>query len=389
MNRAKLLAARLRASEDRPYLASALFALTIVPTEHVPTMGVDRHWRCYVNPSFVDEHAVPELAAVWIHEVSHLLREHHRRAENLPAEYRADPYRVNLAQDCEINDDLVADGLPLPGSPALPATFALAPGRLFEQYLPGIPPTRSTRVNCGSGAHGVAQLWDVPPGAVASVSPTEAGSLRRLTASRIRDHLRRRGHVPAGWQRWAQAVLEPTVDWRQVLAGSVRRAVGSAAGAVDYSYRRPSRRSASQPRVVLPSLRRPLPAIAVVIDTSESMSEDDLADAVAEVVGVLRGVGVSGNRVTVLACDAAVHVAQRVSTVEQLTLAGGGGTDLRVGIAAALAGTPRPDIVIVLTDGATPWPETPVAARVIAGLIGATPPPPPPWIEAVRIGDAA
>jgi predicted metal-dependent peptidase len=181
-------------------------------------------------------------------------------------------------------------------------------------------------------------------------------------------------------------VLEPTVDWREVLAGSVRRAVGSASGAVDYTYQRPSRRAASQPGVVLPSLRRPIPTIAIVIDTSGSMGDQELAAALSEVAGVLRGVGIRGNRVTVLSCDAAVHVAQRVTRAEQIELHGGGGTDMRVGIATALDLPQRPDVIVVLTDGFTPWPDEPSGPRVIAGLIGPSAPLPPDWIESVHIG---
>jgi predicted metal-dependent peptidase len=100
---------------------------------------------------------------------------------------------------------------------------------------------------------------------------------------------------------------------------------------------------------------------------------------------VLRGIGIRGNRITVLSCDSAAGVAQRVAQVEELSLVGGGGTDMRVGIDAALAQPRRPDVIVVLTDGDTPWPDGPPAARVIAGLIGAAAPEPPPWIESVRI----
>ncbi|WP_218021256.1 hypothetical protein [Nocardia crassostreae] len=53
MDRTKMLAARFRAATDRPYLATALYALTMVPTALVPTLGVDARWRCYVNAEFV------------------------------------------------------------------------------------------------------------------------------------------------------------------------------------------------------------------------------------------------------------------------------------------------------------------------------------------------
>ncbi|MFF9075162.1 VWA-like domain-containing protein [Streptomyces sp. NPDC014872] len=381
----KLLAARYRAATDRPYLASALYALSVVPSTGVPTMGVDRHWRCYVSPAFVEATPVAELAGVWLHEVAHLLRDHHGRAERLSASDQRDHHRLNVAQDCEINDDLIADGLPLPAGRLEPRLFGLPTGRIFEEYLPSIPPG-SPAHDCGSGAHGQPTPWELPGSeGPTSLGPVEAQALRRHTAEAMRAHRRTRGTLPGGWERWADEMLEPSIDWRQALAGAVREAAAWAAGAMDYTYRRPSRRSAALRGVVLPSLRRPLPRVAVVIDTSGSMGDDELGAALGEVTGVLREVGVRGNRVTVLACDADVQSVSRVISAEQVTLGGGGGTDMRVGIAAALAARDRPNIVVVLTDGFTPWPDEAPSCRLVAALIGADAPQPPQWVETVRV----
>ncbi|MFE4453585.1 VWA-like domain-containing protein [Streptomyces sp. NPDC056796] len=381
----KLLAARYRAAADRPYLASALYALTVVPSDEVPTMGVDRHWRCYVSPAFVERTPVAELAAVWVHEVAHLLRDHHGRAAMLPAQDQRDRLRVNVAQDCEINDDLVADGLPLPAGRVEPRLFGLPEGQLFEVYLRALPPFPVTH-DCGSGAHGQPAPWESGVrGGAPGVGTVEAEALRRYTAEAMRAHVRARGTLPGGWKRWAEEILEPVVDWRQALAGAVREAAAWASGALDYTYRRPSRRSAALRGVVLPSLRRPLPHVAIVIDTSGSMGEREIAAALAEVTGVLREVGIRGNRVTVLACDADVQAVSRVTSTGQITLSGGGGTDMRVGIAAALAGRERPDIIVVLTDGHTPWPEESPSCRLVAALVGPSAPAAPPWVETVRV----
>ncbi|MGI5035692.1 DUF2201 family putative metallopeptidase [Streptomyces sp. JAC128] len=385
MDTTKLLAARYRAAADRPYLASALYALTVVASDEVPTMGVDRYWRCYVSPGFVDRTPVAELAAVWVHEVAHLLRDHHGRAELLPPADRRDRHRVNVAQDCEINDDLIADGLPLPAGRMEPRLFGLPEGQLFEAYLPALPPSPVTH-DCGSGAHGQPSDWESGDRAgPAGVGAVEAEALRRHTAEAMRAHARARGALPGGWKRWADGVLEPTVDWRRALAGAVRDAAAWASGAIDYTYRRPSRRSAALRGIVLPSLRRPLPRVAVVIDTSGSMGETEIAAALGEVTGVLREVGVRGNRVTVLACDADVQAVSRVTATGQITLGGGGGTDMRVGIAAALAGPERPSVSTTTTDGLTPWPDETPSCRLVAALVGPSAPAPPPWIETVRV----
>ncbi len=118
LDRDKLFTARLHAARVRPYLATALFALHVVASRRVPTMGVDRYWRCYVSPGFVDRTPVEELAGVWVHEVSHLLRDHHGRSDRVAKERglhgRGERLRMNIAADFEINDDVYGDGLARP-----------------------------------------------------------------------------------------------------------------------------------------------------------------------------------------------------------------------------------------------------------------------------------
>jgi predicted metal-dependent peptidase len=128
-----------------------------------------------------------------------------------------------------------------------------------------------------------------------------------------------------------------------------------------------------------------VPEVAVVCDTSGSMTEDLLAMVLAEVEGLLRALGLA-RQVRVLACDTAVAAAQRVSSARQVQLTGGGGTDMGAGIAAAAALRPRPAVTVVLTDGYTPWPSVPPKGmRVVVGLLGARAPEAPSWARAVRV----
>jgi predicted metal-dependent peptidase len=208
-------------------------------------------------------------------------------------------------------------------------------------------------------------------------------------AQRVREHRRQRGDVPAGWQRWADDLIEPAVSWQRVLSSAVRRGIADVAGRVDFSYRRPSRRASAVPDVVLPSLRQPLPQVVMVLDTSGSMSDQMVGQALAEVSGVLRGLGVGRRRLRVVCCDATAYQAQRVLNAREVCLLGGGDTDMRAGLEAASALKPRPDLVIVLTDGHTPWPQAaPGGVRVIVGLMdpaGTV----PEWATAVMVEPVA
>lgn len=222
---------------------------------------------------------------------------------------------------------------------------------------------------CGSCAHGGSEPWeDGPPGApggAPGLGRAEAELVRRDVARRIQECGSQRGTVPGQWRRWADEHARPRTDWRRVLAAELRRAVADVAGAADYSYRRPSRRAGVAPGVVLPALRQPVPSVAVVVDTSGSMSDDTIARARAEIAGILRAAG-QRDGVRVLAVDSAVQSSRRVQRASQVALHGGGGTDMRVGIDAALRLRPRPRVIVVVSDCLTPWPESaPRGARVI------------------------
>lgn len=379
----KLQAARVWAVTQQPYLAIALHSLQLRWVEGYGTFGVDRWWRMYADPKRVDDWSVPEIGAVLLHEVWHLLREHHDRAERFGVGERH--LQWNLAADAEINDDLIKANLPLP-DPVLPRHFGMADGLMAEEYYQRQVRTQRES-DCGSGADGMERAHEDGPLSEESpgLSPTQSEMVRVTCAGEITEAARARGDIPDGWQRWAADQLTSKVDWRSVLSAQVRRAVATASGAVDYTWGRPSRRQV--PGVLLPSLRRPVPTIAVVVDTSGSVSDDMLAQALAEIDSALSSSGARRGDVTVLSCDAAVAARQRVNAATQVRLKGGGGTDMRVGISAALALRPRPDVVIVLTDGETPWPDDRPRVALVVGLLGRTQVPAPEWARVVQCHD--
>jgi predicted metal-dependent peptidase len=333
---------------------------------------------------------------VLVHHVCHLLRAHAERARALGIRPEDAPEWTRAA-DAEINDDLIPAGLELPGDPVLPHHLGADPGGLAEQYFhPGYAPegAGAGTGDCGSGADGQPRPGDGPADGPDGDGPDglpgwQADLLRRQVAQEVLRVGREAGLVPAGLARWARETLAPVVNWRTLLAAELRRAVADRAGAADYSYCRLSRRAAAVGDVVLPALRRPVPDVAVVCDTSGSMSDELLAMVLAEVEGLLRSLGVS-RQLRVLACDAAAGPAQRVSSARQVELIGGGGTDMGAGITAAAALRPRPAITVVLTDGFTPWPiQPPKGMRVVIALLGDHSPDAPGWARAVRVPTAA
>jgi predicted metal-dependent peptidase len=395
LDRNHLAAARLWAAHRFPYLATAVFASPVVEAPGIGTVSVDDQWRLYVDPEIANRWSVAELGSTLVHHTSHLLRDHCDRAHALGIDRDQTTDWVRAA-DAEINDDFAAGGLDLPGDPVFPSTLGCEPGRLAEEYYQSARVTSDAHDDtgdgdphaCGSGADGVHRDYEVG-GDDRGRRGIDGHNQELLRAQAAQDTLRHQqeaGDVPLGLRRWAENLLRPKVDWRRALAAELRRGIADVSGSVDYSYRRPSRRATVSEDVVLPSLRRPVPEVAVVCDTSGSMTETQLTTVLTELEGLLSAVGVRRQSVRVLSCDVTAHAVQRVSSAREVRLYGGGGTDMGAGILAALATRPKPAVIVVLTDGYTPWPPTaPKGTRVIVGLLGDHPPQAPAWARAVRI----
>jgi len=387
-----LQAARMRAAHQRSYFAPALFSLVPVETDLIGSMAVDAHWRLYYNKDWLDAHTVEQNATLLIHEVSHLLRDHEGRKT---AAGISDHRRWNTAGDCEINDDLHEEGLPLPGDPPLPGKYGLQNGNRAETYYSQLPKapradgheasgdTQQPWQDCGSGAHGERRFWELPAdegseGGVPGVDRLKAELVRRDVARRIDAMSRHASDVSFAWRRWARATLAPKVDYMATLRHAVRRALrDSTLGRYDRTYRRPHRRQACYGEFIMSSFYQPRPRPGFLIDTSGSMGDSQLARAVSELGGLTRQLGY-GAEVIVACCDAAVHDVRKVFTGAEIELYGGGGTDIGVGLRAFIERkNPRIDLLVVVSDCHTPWPAAPPPFPIITIRVGDGAP--PPW----------
>lgn len=387
-----------------PYLSEGLYALVTVESCDVATLAADEHWRLYVNPAWAAEQPIDELGRHLAHQLWHLLLTHADRARAVGVD-RATARAWHTATDLALVDVLAPEGV-APGDLVARTEFeravgglALRPGRSSEEYWAALTsgePVEASRQEGeepddgeGSAADGRPRPWELPLDAdVGAVNQGTADLLRTSVAIAYTGRRGQRGDTPGDAARWVRRMTEPKLPWEHLLAQAARRGAGWTSGHTHPTYTRPNRRAASTPGVVRPGWRRPNPIVACVVDTSGSVDDVLLGRAMAEVDGALRGLGVPGADLTVLACDAAVHTVQRLRKASDASLVGGGGTDLRVALRAVERLRPRATLVVVFTDGYTPWPDQPPpgCAVVVALLLrqGEVMPPVPVWATGVR-----
>lgn len=394
------------APRDLPYLAHAMYALRVVETTAVAGLSADVHWRLYANPLWVTDTHIAELGRELAHLVWHLLMDHAGRAHSMHVDVTTAEH-WHQAAELTIHETLEPVGAsPKPTSDeaedgTIPRTGRADRNQPAEQYyasfsgLPAILPEQGPEqptdqgCRCGSCCDGLTRTSDMPADTDADIiGRVEADVIRKQVAIDYQEHAAKgRGTTPGEALRWARNLTHPTIPWEPLLARAVRRGIGWTTGRTEPTWTRPSRRQTVTPNILQPGWRRPIPHIAMVIDTSGTVDDQLLGRAMAEVDGAIGALGIPGACVTVLACDAAVGAVTRVRKAADVTLIGGGGTDMRVGITAASQQRPRPDLIVVLTDGYTPWPAAPPAGSAVIGAMlgrpGESLPSTPPWVTRI------
>ena len=377
--RLRIMAAKIIAQARWPYLSTLLFSLRIVETVDLPTLAVDAGWRMYYNPEFVLEQTPEVLATMVLHEAMHCVSKHSERFKALGRNDSSHD-TWNLAGDANINE--ILDQSKMPWGEFKPvryetlAQYGVETGMTTEttfftmvSYFENNPAKNRERSDCGSVTGGTSRGYEIPQSNAdnPSIKGDQQDVIRDRVAQDVLKHAREKGvgSIPGELLRWANELLNPQIDWKRELAGLMRSSLATVLGRKDYTFARPSRRQSSMaerdPEFILPAMRKPAPpTIAIVIDTSGSVDQKEITEFLSEVDGIATANGIAQG-ITVIPCDSQVGEIQKIrsiSAIAEIKLSGGGGTDLRVGISAAEDLKPVPKIVIVLTDGYSPWPES-------------------------------
>ena len=182
------------------------------------------------------------------------------------------------------------------------------------------------------------------------------------------------GKMPAGLERMVTDLLTPVVPWQTVLRDYMTRTAQDAE-----TWSRRNRRIA---HVVLPSRHSERMGPVIMIgDTSGSISEAELTRYATEIGAIAEQLNPESIRL--VWADAEVSSEQVFEPGEPIvcTPTGGGGTDMRVPLEHVEQYEPQ--VVILATDGYTPWPSAPTPYPLI--VLCTTDTTIPTWALGIRV----
>lgn len=167
---------------------------------------------------------------------------------------------------------------------------------------------------------------------------------QRLAAAAQTAH--QRGQLGGEMARMVDFLLQPRLPWRMLLQRYMTMTARD-----DYSYSRPSSRRGNP--AVFPRLRSSETSVVVVIDTSGSISEEEIGEFISEIDAIKSHVRA---RITLLTCDSELnhgcpwYFDPWDDFSRDIAILGGGGTNFRPPFEWIEKQDRAPDLLVYFTD---------------------------------------
>lgn len=391
----RLLVARMRILCNHGFYGLLLMHMIYSIDEGCETAYTDGE-RIAFSPTFLEELSDKELDFVMMHEILHVVLQHCLRGED------KDNERYNIAADIVINSTIMHENDDKASSITLSKygeSMHIAPdgkeGYLYtaEEVYEML---QSKQKNFDSGNKKSKKAGNVgsKKGRAEKVQQSrknmdkpvakrwddhsqwgkfeEDSKLRDVwvknfaeccEAVKVRDASNNRGTLPMFAQRMLEKLKKPQTDWRTILNDFIQEEI------CDYSFSPPDRRFQDSP-FFLPDFNEMgkndnVSDILFFIDTSGSISDNDMTTAFSEIKGAIDQY--DGKLKGWLGFfDAAIIEPKPFSSFEEFIVikpAGGGGTDFQIifEYVNQHMKDKEPNCIIILTDGCAPFPKEELA----------------------------
>lgn len=331
----KLITARVGLLLKAPFFGNLATRLKLTNADAwCPTAATEgRHF--FYNSEFINRLSLKECEFLFGHEVLHVVYDHMGRRGN------REPRLWNIADDYCVNSDLIEYriGEKINKVPILYNTKydGMSAEEVYDDLYKNadkIDISKLSDMILDEHMDGEGEDGDEGEG-----DGNKPGNGRpRLTAEEkkaIRDEVKEAvlaaaqaagaGNIPGNVQRMIGSLTAPQIGWRELLQQQIQSTIKS-----DFTFARPSRRGWHMD-AILPGMRpEETIDVCVAIDTSGSISNEDLRDFLSEVKGIMDSY--RDYRIKVLTWDTEVYnpqdfTADNNTDISEYEPGGGGGTD--------------------------------------------------------------
>lgn len=336
--RDRIKRAIIKLQDEKPFWSFLILKLQIIEDTKgkLPPyggMGVNAKGEMLWRKDFVDKLNDDELKFCLAHEVGHLIFLHLLRLGN------KNPVGFNISTDIVLNDILNQNGFHAPEGCLMPVNHSITIfGKTIndtdkktaeEVYdeLPKINPNMQgiPSVGKGEGSEGgaVYKTFDHHEyGEGMSQSEKDDAAEKWKDAVIGADvYSRNRGITPNGMEEFLNKLKNPKFNWKQLIRKFITNTLP-----FDYSFSRPNRKI---PGMILPGVVKETVDIVVHVDTSGSISQEELTEFMSEITGI--ATSHQNLNMTLIECDADIQQivevnSRNISKLKDMKIKGRGGT---------------------------------------------------------------
>ena len=262
---------------EHPFIGNIALNMPFEVTEEVPTAATDGK-RAKFNPNFCEKLSDEELKFLVAHECMHPMLEHpFRRGER-------DIRNWNKAGDYVINQLLVDEGIGKMPEGGLYDNDIWQQGNGTTDGIYKVLPI----IDDGDGEGGVGSVGgqgdplDECLDADGSPAEQEQNAAEwKVKVAQAAQAAKMMGKMSAGVERFVGEILQPKVDWREVLQRFVEKCKDDTR-----SWARPNRRFLSQGMYLPSTSGEAMGELVVAVDCSGSIGQEEIDQFAAEVTTI-------------------------------------------------------------------------------------------------------
>lgn len=375
----KVRAGLIKGRNSYPWIAPLLIRTSVREKAGCETIAMDAHARLYYDPDLVDSLTVDEVAYHIKKSALAVILRHGKRAVNFVTdknseqcwekasnivvngllEYDNQSVPESAATACNVTD---SNGKTLPRQLSIEEYYRLILTDEEEQEDGDDDGKQSVDLPGCSGQNGSQQDYEDEfsdpeiGGDADGMTDGEIDKIRDgMVEQRGGDSMSRSGN--SALANMVDETASHKVSPQTLLKMAVSKNINQRKRGFDYrTYKRTSRRE-SIGGFLRPTWESPVPSVCVIVDVSQSMTDEDIELAFGMIDTAFKGMKL--RQLRVVGANTSVNSDQIVSSLSGVKLKRGGGTAMDDAVHKVMDVPTKdlPDLVILVTDGGTQWPD--------------------------------